>query len=460
MPRLGYLPFLQTMIMTSHRQTLPPGNATKIDTEMILINYKKSLELFHKYSHINFSLADQAMVSGVNFLTAILLARGLGPRDFGVFTLAWFVVLFVSSLQFALISAPMMSIGPKQSAFRTPRYFGSVFAQQAIFASASAVIVLLGAWLCGFLFPDWGVETIAVPMALATGAYQLRDFVRRYYFTRGRFGAALLFDTATYGIQLGLLGWLAFRGELAVADPLWIVLFSAGVGMAGAAARIGAVSLHRGHFIVVVRRHWRFSRWLGASAVLQVISSQIFLIASGFILGTAAVGVLRACQNLMGLAQILFFGLQNVIPGRAGHWLRTDGVDGLVSYVRRATWALELATGAIVCTFAVTPEFWLSLIFGDQFAGNGHLVRWYAATYMLVALAFPLTGGLWALESTRPIFIGYAAATVVGAMAAYPLLTYWGVTGAAAGVLVTQAVMVCTLFLGFVRRIRALSPTR
>jgi O-antigen/teichoic acid export membrane protein len=400
------------------------------------------------------------MVSGVNFLTTILLARGLGPKDFGVFTLAWFVVLFLSSLQFALISAPMMSIGPKQSASRSPRYFGSVFAQQAIFSGASAVIVLIGAWLCGFLFPDWDVERIAVPMAVATGAYQVRDFVRRYYFTCGRFGSALLFDTATYGIQIGLLGWLAFRGRLEVADPLWIVLFSAGVGMAGAAARIGAISWHRSHFIVIARRHWRFSRWLGASAVLQVISSQIFLIASGFILGTAAVGVLRASQNLMGLAQILFFGLQNVIPGRAGSWLRTHGIDGLVSYVKRATWALELATGAIVCTFAITPEFWLSLIFGDQFGGNGHLVRWYAATYMVVGLAFPLTGGLWALESTRPIFVSYAAATVVGFATAYPLLTYGGVVGAAVGVLLTQVIMVSILFLGFVRRIRALSPNR
>jgi O-antigen/teichoic acid export membrane protein len=426
---------------------------------MSLVIYKKFLELFHKYSHINFSLADQAMVSGVNFLTTILLARALGPKDFGVFTLAWFVVLFLSSLQFALISAPMMSIGPKQSTSRSARYFGSVFAQQAVFASVSAIIVLIGAWLCGFLFPDWGVERIAVPMAFATGAYQARDFVRRYYFTRGRFGSALLFDTATYGTQLGLLGWLAFRGQLEVAYPLWIVLISAGVGIVGAASGIGALSWHRTHFIVIARRHWRFSRWLGASAVLQVISSQIYLIASGFILGTAAVGILRASQNLMGLAQILFFGLQNVIPGRAGNWLRTNGIDGLVAYVKRTTWALELATGAIVCTFAITPEFWLSLIFGDQFGGNGHLVRWYAATYMVVALSFPLTGGLWALESTRPIFLGYATATVIGFAAAYPLLTYGGVVGAAAGVLMTQVVMVCILFLGFLRRISAPSPT-
>ena len=38
-----------------------------------------------RYSHINWALADQTMVSGINFLTGILLARFLGNR--GVWTI-------------------------------------------------------------------------------------------------------------------------------------------------------------------------------------------------------------------------------------------------------------------------------------------------------------------------------------------------------------------------------------
>lgn len=423
---------------------------------MISIWRDKLSVFIRKYTHINFTLADQAMISGVNFLTSILLARTLGLEKFGAYTLAWFAVLFVSSLQFALISAPMMSIGSKQSASRASRYFGSVFAQQMIFAAVSGVIVLAGAWLCGFFFPDWQVGMLAVPLALATVAYQMRDFVRRYLFTCSRFGTALLFDVATYGIQIGLLGWLAFRGRMDVSDPLWIVLISAVVGLLGIASFIGKLSLHVIHFRVVLRRHWRFSRWLGASAILQVISSQVMLIVSGAVLGTAAVGALRASQNLMGAAQILFFGLQNIIPVRAGNHYRKDGIDGLVSYIKRAAGGMELATGAIALTFAVAPEFWLSLLFGDQFAGNGRLVRWYAVSYMVVALSFPLSGGLWALESTRPIFICYAITTAVALTTAYPLLINFGVDGAAGGVLLNQTVMVVVLLIGFSRRIRHL----
>src|SRR3989339_1774999 len=70
-----------------------------------------------RYRHMNWALADQAMVSGVNFLTGILLARYLGLEEYGRFTLAWMAVLLCNSFQQAGIIAPMMSIGPKQKNF-------------------------------------------------------------------------------------------------------------------------------------------------------------------------------------------------------------------------------------------------------------------------------------------------------------------------------------------------------
>jgi O-antigen/teichoic acid export membrane protein len=156
------------------------------------------------------------------------------------------------------------------------------------------------------------------------------------------------------------------------------------------------------------------------------------------------------------LAQILFYGLQNVIPVRAGNHYRHSGIAGLLRYLKRMSGAMVLATGAIVVTFAAAPEFWLVTIFGEQFSGNSSLVRWYAATYLVVALSFPVSGGLWALEWTRPIFICYATATIVGAVTAYPFIVYFGADGAAAGILLSEAAMVAVLLTGFVRRIRYL----
>src|SRR3989339_512327 len=85
-----------------------------------------------RYRHMNWALADQAMVSGVNFLTGILLARYLGLEEYGRFTLAWMAVLLCNSFQQAGIIAPMMSIGPKQKKEDGPSYYGTLFIHQQL----------------------------------------------------------------------------------------------------------------------------------------------------------------------------------------------------------------------------------------------------------------------------------------------------------------------------------------
>ena len=77
---------------------------------------ERAANFLTRHRHFNWALADQIIVSGANFLTALLLARHLGPEEFGRFTLAWLVVLFVTSLQAGLIVSPMMSVGPKLDA--------------------------------------------------------------------------------------------------------------------------------------------------------------------------------------------------------------------------------------------------------------------------------------------------------------------------------------------------------
>ncbi|MGD8663730.1 MAG: hypothetical protein PVH37_27635, partial [Desulfobacterales bacterium] len=79
-----------------------------------------------RYSQINWALLDQAMVSGVNFLTGIILVRFLGLEEFGRFTLTWLIILFFNSIQFSAVISPMMSIGPKQAEKELQQYYGAV----------------------------------------------------------------------------------------------------------------------------------------------------------------------------------------------------------------------------------------------------------------------------------------------------------------------------------------------
>jgi len=138
------------------------------------------------------------MVSGVNFLTGILFARFLGLEEYGRFTLAWMAVLFFNSFQQAGIIAPMMSIGPKQPQEKEAAYYGAVFIQQTIWSVACFFVLWAGVWLSGYIKPEWHVQDLALPLAAALLAWQLQDFLRRYFFVRGQGGLAFINDAVSY----------------------------------------------------------------------------------------------------------------------------------------------------------------------------------------------------------------------------------------------------------------------
>ncbi len=399
-------------------------------------------------------IADQALVSGANFLTVVFIARALGPGAFGVFSLAWLVVLIFASIQFALISAPMLSIGPKQTDGARPAYLAVVFLQQAIFAAGTFVVVAVAVAISAKFAPQWGVGQLIMPIALGAAAYQVKDFLRRYFFLVGRGWAALSVDITSYCGQVAIVAWFFMSGSLSASSALWIIVATSSAGIFVGSLLVQQLTWSELPFREVTRRHWRFARWLAADAVLQLSGGYFYVIAAGAVLGPTAVGALRAAQNLMGANQVITLGLQNILPANASRHFHHEGAAGLLSYLRSVALTGGAATIAISVAFGATPEFWLALVFGDAYVGFGGLVRWFAAIHVLVFLQVPLQAALKAIEYTMPIFVAAVLSTLVAFASAYPLIRAFGATGAAIGVFLILVVSISVLCLGLFRRLR------
>ncbi|MFQ5786103.1 MAG: lipopolysaccharide biosynthesis protein [Alphaproteobacteria bacterium] len=405
-------------------------------------------DLIARYSQVNWALADQALVSGANFLTGILLARFLGIEEFGRFTLAWMAVQFMNSIQFALVSAPMMSIGPKQPADAAPGYYGATLVQQTAFAGLSFGLLWVGAAAAAALFPDWRAGGLALPLACAALAFQMQDYLRRCFFTRGRPGAAVLNDALRYLAQLAVLVSLAVTVGLDSRAALWTI-----AGCAAAAAGIGFAGLRdlawrAGDFAAIAARHWRFARWLGASAVMHWLSGNLFALVAGALLGAPAVGALRAAQNLMAVMHIVFQGLENVVLRQAAQRLKAGGAAALAVYLRDVAGGMLMATAVVAVAAALAPGFWLGLVYGDAFVVYGDVLRWYALIYLVMALTLPLRAGLNTLENTRPIFVANLCSFAFAALGCYGFVKVFGLFGALYGMFTMYALMQIILWWG------------
>ena len=408
---------------------------------------KTAAGFLRRHSHTNWALADQAMVSGVTFLTGILLARGLGIAEFGRFSLAWLVVLFVQSIQENAIIAPLMIIGPKQEVQQRPAYYGGVFLQQLVLALVSAMLTWACLGFAGAVFGKGAIASLAVPVAAAVLLCQTQEFLRRYFFTGQRPAISFLSDAIRYLGQLTLFFWIFILSKTGIDtnQVLWITAGASAVSALVAFIFVGRLQWARSSLWQTAVMNWRFSRWLVGSAIVQWLGGNLFTVAAGALLGVTAVGALKAAQSLIGVLNILFQGLENVVPVRAAQRYHTGGAADLFRYLAVVTRVGLAATAAVGLIFAVDPTFWLRLIFGQQFVEYGYLLRWFAALYCLTFLAVSVRFALRAMERTMPIFAAYTVGTLFSLAAAYPLVTALGLTGVLVGLFSIQLLMLAVM---------------
>jgi len=416
---------------------------------------QNTMALIRRYSHVNWALADQATVSGTNFLTGILLARYLGIEEFGRFTLVWMAVIFVNNIQHAMINSPMMSLGPKRPEAEASSYYGAIMVQLVVFAFLTSLLLFTGVWLSGVVFPEWRVDGLAFPLATAALAFQFQDFLRRYFFTRGRAAAAFANDAIRYFGQVAVLIWLFTfsQVEMDTARVLWVIAIMAALASAVGVFFVERIEIDARIVRSTALQHWDFSKWLTGSALMHWTTGNLFIIVAGGLLGATAVGALRAAQNLMNVVNILFMGLENIVTVRAARAFHEEGKKALCDYLKRVTQFGGGATVIMTSVAAIAPDFWLDLVFGDQYIGYGYLLRWWAAIYLLVFLGLPLMGGLRAIEKPQTIFTSYLWTTLFSVLAAYPMTMYLHLNGVLAGIATFHFLQLLILWFGLKKRL-------
>jgi len=406
---------------------------------------------------MNWAMSDQGMVSGINFLTGLLLARYLGLAEFGRYTLAWLAIEFLVTFQQCMIVAPMMSIGPQTPVAKRHAYFGAVVVQQALF-SVFAIVAFFGiVQSISLIRPDWSLDGLAAPMICAALAVQLQNFVRRYLFTCNRGGSAFLIDVLRYPGQLVVLFPLVFMTSLDAADALWISAWTSAASSILGCFLFGPIAWDSVVFRHTARRHWDFAKWLLMSEIMRWGTTNLYMVVAGVLLGTAAVGAIRAAQLLLGVCNILMFGLENFALARASQHFGRGGLVALLGYLKQLSIYGGIAVGGIALLAAVVPEFWLGLV-KNEYQGHGNIVRWWALFYVLSFIRLPIEFGLRTIERTRTMFGAHLAAAAVSAITVYPFTVAFGITGVMAGTVLVVLVRLVALFVGFHHQV--LLPSR
>ena len=277
------------------------------------------------------SLLDQSIVSGSNFLLAILISTLGSVELYGEFSLIWLGFLFLHGAFTSYTGMSFLVLAQKED-------------NAALFCSNNLILVNR---LIVFLVPVFVLTAIAVQFSTAWFAssstaicapitillYVKHEQHRRYYFAKNHKLNVIFIDVITYILPLPIIAGLHFTNALSLNYIFLSLMITAFISNILFHIKSGEAFTIQSNELPW-RKNWDYGKYLLATNIAQWSSSNYLLIAVSVLLGAKAVGIIRMVQNIMGILHIFFITLENVVPAKASFLLHQHSTNHFKTYMR------------------------------------------------------------------------------------------------------------------------------
>jgi O-antigen/teichoic acid export membrane protein len=386
--------------------------------------------------------ADQGLISGANFFLNILLARWLSPAGYGAYALVFYIVLLLTSVHQALVLEPMSVLGGALESLERPDYIRTLLRMNAMLGIALSVLFAIAALIARTLEPTGRLAACLAGLALAVPWVLLLGVLRGGSYLELAPGPAAVSALIYSGVLLAGVWIFHLHGALSV----FIV-----VAWTGASTLLAALLLwaqvkpardpHRsGSMGQVWRDHWNYGRWPLLATPLTFIRENIFFTFTGACLGLESAGVLQGMFNfVLPLTQLASCLSRLFQPHLAG-----IAVQGGHTAVRAGVKKIAFVFAGIGGTYALFLfGFHASIVrvmYGGRFSNFSGLASWMGLTGLCYLAAYVPALGLRAIQSPSAVVVAYAGAAIASLALGFPLIWYFQLHGAIAGLCISNLV--------------------
>jgi O-antigen/teichoic acid export membrane protein len=212
-------------------------------------------------------------------------------------------------------------------------------------------------------------------------------------------------------------------------------------------------SLH--YLLLLVRQHWTFSRWLMASTIASWLAGNSYLFVAGALIGTDAVGVFRAVQNILSVFNLFLLALRNVAPVQFAKKMKAEGIAVVMAFGVRVSlilFGLFVLAGAPLIIF---PSAVLDLVYGNaDVSAYGWLLQLMLLLPLLSAVDYGLREAVYVSQRGQYLFGAYVLVAIINITTANFVVAQWGLQGVALGMVVSQFVIVGALIVALLTSLR------
>lgn len=382
------------------------------------------------------ALADQAVVSGSQFLTTVMIARWAAPSELGIYAIGYSLLASLITIQESLIALPYTI--QRHRPIGTPgEHAGCALVQSGLLSTlvlgvltTTAVALAVGGAGVAWASVAWTLAAV-LPFRL------LREFSRQFAFAHLRMANALMLDLAVAILQIGTLSGLALTGQMSAVTALLAL------GAASAPIAVLGVYLGRSDFAIrldrsaaAMRQGWRLGRWLFAGQITVWIQVSVANWVLAMVMGTAATGLYAACISIVGFASPVIAGFCNTITPKAVLAFRERGASALRRHAVQSSLVIGAGMAAFCILIMLVGEDVMHLFYhGPEYEGQGLILTVLALALTASFVGIPASNALASIERPKAIVLVGSIGAMLTVALVWCLTIQWGLIGAAYGFL-------------------------
>ena len=386
------------------------------------------------------AIGDQAICSIGNFAVGVILGRGSRPEQFGLYLLAFSVLLISIDILAAFLTTPFTVSAPHLADEERHLHTGTVLLQLFFVCILFAVLMAVGSVSLRHLHNPNHYDVIARLLLIAGAPILLREGLRRISFALFDFRSALVMDVVATALQLCSLLWLRLHGVLSAATAL------ESAGLMSAISAVVWIFLGRSRTAFSVRHlrrqsvsGLRLGGWVFSSGLLWTLLTNTYVWILSAVAGYKQSAIWGACLAITASCNPLFLGLQNYVGPRVAY-ARAKQPASLATVMNRQTLWFCLTLSPISLTLILFGGTIVRHVYGPNYAGCCLIMIFLALNMLASAAGFAPSRALFSLHSANLDFFVNVLSLVVAFATSVLLIRTAGVAGAAASLLVTNIV--------------------
>lgn len=328
------------------------------------------------YASASWTLVDQCIVSGGNFLLNVLLARALSEEVYGTFALFLGSIFVLRAVDYSLVSYPLsIRLSSVEEVFR-PRLLGNT-ALLAVALSLPLAVVIGG----GSIILHRGELFFSATLCFI--CWQAQETCRRFILADLRYQDAIFGDFVSYVGQVVIISIMLTRvGPFTLSIALYSMSGTFALGATVHAMRIRFALPVLKQLAPLALDYFSVGKWSLINYELVLARVQLFPWILAATVGTAASASLLAGMNIANIMNPVIFGIGNAIPQVAAQAYRGKGLSGACRAVYPYFVFGFIPIVAICITVMVLPGVLLQAAYGYSSSYNA-----MATGLQLLALA-------------------------------------------------------------------------